>query len=227
MNCAGRAGIAVAANGALVYIPGGAAGGGQLTVVSVDRQGRPTPLPGIPLDSYRDVRVSPDGARLALATQSDVWIYDLARGTLGRLTTDPASDRSPLWTPDGQRIVFTSNRNGYPELFGARGWHGQRRAAARAKDLTDLRGNGWRRTADSAFTEVSATSASGRSRERQSEAKLLVKSDSPSPVSPDGGWIAYQSTVSGRTEIYVEKYPELGSRQLDVDGRRPTAALVA
>ena len=223
----GAAGIAVAANGALVYIPGGAAGGGQLTVVSVDRQGRPTPLPGIPLNSYRDVRVSPDGARLALATQSDVWIYDLARGTLGRLTTDPASDRSPLWTPDGQRIVFTSNRNGYPELFWrpADGTGSDERFLARAKDLTDLRGNGW--SADGRqllFTEVSATSAIGQiAVERPSEAKLLVKSDSPSPVSPDGGWIAYQSTVSGRTEIYVEKYPELGSRQLmsTGGGQRP------
>ena len=65
----GAADVAVAANGSLVYVPGGAGGGGQRTVVSVDRQGRASPLPGLPLDSYRDVRVSPDGARLALATQ--------------------------------------------------------------------------------------------------------------------------------------------------------------
>ena len=86
----GAADVAVAANGSLVYVPGGAGGGGQQTVVSVDRQGRASPLPGLPPDSYRDVRVSPDGARLALATQDDVWIYDVARATLSRLTTDPA-----------------------------------------------------------------------------------------------------------------------------------------
>ena len=65
----GAADIAVAANGSLVYVPGVAGGGGQQSVVSVDRQGRASPLPGLPLDSYRDVRVSPDGARLALATE--------------------------------------------------------------------------------------------------------------------------------------------------------------
>ena len=66
----------MAANGSLVYLPGRAGGRDQQTVVSVDRQGRASPLPGLPLDPYRDVRVSPDGARLALATQADVWMYD-------------------------------------------------------------------------------------------------------------------------------------------------------
>ena len=68
----GAADVAVAANGSLVYVPGVAGGAGLQTVVSVDRQGRASPLPGLPPDSYRDVRVSPDGARLALATQDDV-----------------------------------------------------------------------------------------------------------------------------------------------------------
>ena len=69
----GAADAAVAANGSLVYVPG-AAGEGRQTVVSVDRLGRPSPLPGLPLDRYRDVRVSPEGQRLALATQDDLWI---------------------------------------------------------------------------------------------------------------------------------------------------------
>ena len=50
----GAADVAVAANGSLVYVPGGPAGGGQQAVVSVDRQGRASPLPGLPLDAYRD-----------------------------------------------------------------------------------------------------------------------------------------------------------------------------
>jgi eukaryotic-like serine/threonine-protein kinase len=71
---------------------------------------------------------------------------------------------------------------------------------------------------------VSETSAIGRiAIERPSDAKVLVKSDSPSPVSPDGRWMAYHSNVSGRTEIYVERYPELGSRQRisTAGGQRP------
>jgi len=213
----GAADVAVAANGSLVYVPGVAGDGGRQTVVSMDRQGRASPLPGLPPDAYRDVRVSPDGVRLALATRDDVWIYDFTRATLSRLTTARAPGRSPLWTPDGQRIVFTSQRAGYPELFWrpADGTGSDERFLARSKDLTDLRGNGW--SADGKqllFTEVSGTSAIWRMViERPSDAKVLVKSDSPSPVSLDGGWIAYQSNVSGRTEIYVERYPELGRRQ--------------
>ena len=133
----GAAEVAMATNGSLVYVPGRAGGGGQQTVVSVDRQGHTTPLPGLPLDAYRDVRVSPDGARLALATQTDLWIYDFARATLSRLTTHPAQDIGPLWTLDGHRIVFTSNRVGYPELLWrpADGTGGDERLLARSKGL--------------------------------------------------------------------------------------------
>ena len=67
-TASGAADAAVAANGSLVYVPGGAGGGGQQTIVSVDRQGRASPLLNLPPGTYRDVRVSPDGGRLALAT---------------------------------------------------------------------------------------------------------------------------------------------------------------
>jgi serine/threonine-protein kinase len=228
----GAADIAVAANGSLVYVQGVAGGGGRQTVVSVDRQGRASPLPGLPPDAYRDVRVSPDGARLALATQTDVWIYDFARATLSRLTTHPASDTLPLWTPDGHRIVFTSYRAGYPELFWrpADGTGRDEPLLARAKDLIDLRANGW--SADGRqllFTEVTSSNQSAIWQiaiERPSDANVLLKSDFNNDfaaVSPDGRWMAYRSTVSGRTEIYVERYPELGNRQLiSTDGgQRP------
>jgi serine/threonine-protein kinase len=218
----GAADVAVAANGSLVYVPG-RAGGGDRTVVSVDQQGRASPLPGLPLDAYRDVRVSPDGARLALATETDVWTYDVLRTTLSRLTTDPAQDRSPLWTPDGQRIIFTSTRAGYPELFWrpADGTGSDERLLARAKDLLDLRATGW--SADGRhllFTEVppSIQCAIGQiTIERPSDVKLLVKSEfcnSSAAVSPDGRWMAYDSNLSGSGDVvYVERYPELGSRQ--------------
>jgi serine/threonine-protein kinase len=214
--------VAVAANGSLVYVPSVAGGGGQQTVVSVDRQGRASPLPGLSLEAYRDVRVSPDGVRLALATDDDVWIYDLTRATLSRLTTDPAQDTRPLWTPDGQRVIFRSNRAGYPELFWRRadGTGSDQRLLARAKDLLDLRADGW--SADGGqllFTEVSPSvrGAIGQiAIERPSDANMLVKSEfynAFAAVSPDGRWMAYQSDVSGRFEIYVERYPELGNRQ--------------
>jgi serine/threonine-protein kinase len=220
----GAADAAIAANGSLVYVPG-VAGGGLRTVVSMDRQGRASALPGLPLDSYRDVRVSPDGAKLALATLTDVWTYDVARATLSRLTTDAASDRSPLWTPDGQRIVFTSTRAGYGELFWrpADGTGRDERLLARATDLIDLRANGW--AADGRrlmFTEVLPSPSINQcavgwiALEHPSDVNVLMRSDfcnDWSAVSPDGRWMAYASNVSGRYEIYVERYPELGNRQ--------------
>ena len=117
----GAADVAVATDGSLVYVSGGAGESGRRTVVVVDRQGRATaPLPGLPVDTYRDVRVSPDGASLALSNGADVSVYDFARATLTRLTTDEGTDRSPLWTPDGQRIIFTSMRAGTQSCSGGR-----------------------------------------------------------------------------------------------------------
>jgi serine/threonine-protein kinase len=219
----GVANAAVAANGSLVYVPGRAAGASPRTVVSVDRQGRASPLPGLPPDSYRDVRVSPDGARLALATPADVWIYDAARATRSRLTTNPAQNRSPLWTPDAQRIIFTSTRAGHPELFWrpADGTGGDERLFARSKEFLDVLASGWSPDGKQLlFSEVSPSGQSAISQmaiERPTQdAVLLNKEFSASfpAVSPDGHWLAYMSNVSGRAEIYVERYPQLGSRQL-------------
>ena len=113
----GAAAVSVSANGSLVYVPGEAIGGSQRAVVAVDRQGGTSPLMGLALDAYRSLKVSRDGARLALATDDDVFIYDFARANRSRLTNHPAQDSHPFWTPDGQRIIFTSMRAGYPELF--------------------------------------------------------------------------------------------------------------
>jgi Tol biopolymer transport system component len=136
--------------------------------------------PSLPPDSYRDVRVSPDGTRLALATQDDVWIYGFTRATLTRLTTDPAPDTRPLWTPDGQRIIFTSTRAGYRELFWrpADATGRDERLLARAKDLLDLRADGW--SADGRqllIAEVSPSAQSAISQmaiERPSDVKVLL-----------------------------------------------------
>jgi eukaryotic-like serine/threonine-protein kinase len=228
----GAANAAVAANGSLVYVPGTATAGGQRTVVSVNREGRASPLPGLPPDSYRDVRLSPDGARLALATPTDVWTYDAARGTRNRLTTNAAQNRSPLWTPDGQRIIFTSTRAGHPELFWrpADGTGRDERLFARSRESLDVLASGW--SADDKqllFSEVSPSGQSAISHmaiERPSEGAVLLNKEfsaSFPAVSPDGHWMAYMSNVSGRAEIYVERYPQLGSRQLiSTDGgQRP------
>jgi serine/threonine-protein kinase len=226
----GAADVAIAADGSLVYVPGVATGGSQRTVAWVDRQGRSTPLANVPLDEYRDVRISPDGLSLAVATEADVWIYTFMRGVLSRLTTDPAQDRSPLWTPDGNRVVFTSTRAGSPQLFSraADGTGNDTRLFARATDLVDLRANGFSANGRYLlFTEVPTNiqNAIGQfTIGGESDATMMIKNtfnNDFASVSAGGDWVAYQSTTSGRSEIYVERYPQLGHRQqISTEGGR-------
>jgi serine/threonine-protein kinase len=220
MTRIGAAEAAIAANGVLVYIPG--SGGARRTIVALDDRGRPVPLPGLSPDIYRQARVSPDGKRLAFSVSGDIWIYEFARALVTRLTTDPGSDTHPVWTPDGQRIVFTSMRAGYPELYvrSADGTGSDQKLLTRTADLTSLFATGW--SADGKrllFTEVPSnlrTSIGQLSIEQPSDVRLLFNGDfatSRAAVSPDGRWIAYESNAAGRYEVYVEKYPELGNRQ--------------
>ena len=114
--------FAIATDGTLVYVPGAAIFGlGEATMVWVDREGREEPL-SLPAAGYRRPRLSPDGSRVAMdildvETSSDVWMSEVARGTLSLVTTDAGPDTRPLWTPDGQRVVFTSSREGPIGLF--------------------------------------------------------------------------------------------------------------
>jgi serine/threonine-protein kinase len=217
----GAANFSIGRDGSLAYVAGGGSGG-QRTIVWVHREGRETPIEGIPPDAYRDVRVSPDGSRVAVATEDDLWIYDVSRETLSRLTTHAAIDRSPLWTRDGTRIVFTSLRAGHPELFWRRadGTGKEERILTRAIDLTNLYASDWVPDGRSLFfSEVNSAVrvAIGQlSIEGGSAPRILVQNEfnnGYATVSPDGGWIAYHSNLSGRFEIYVERYPDLGDRQ--------------
>jgi Tol biopolymer transport system component len=85
------------------------------TLVWVDRQGKEEPLGAAP-DDYQSPKISPDGTKVALAINAarslDIWIWDIIRKIRTKLTFDKANDGSPLWTPDGKRIVFWSERSG-------------------------------------------------------------------------------------------------------------------
>jgi serine/threonine-protein kinase len=99
----------VGLDGTLAYIAGGPTGR-ERDVVWVDREGKATPI-SVPPRQYRDIRISPDGTRLALSEgpgngrQSDISIYDIAHGTTLRLTSDGQSG-TPVWSPDGRSVVY-------------------------------------------------------------------------------------------------------------------------
>ena len=90
----------------------------------LDETGRTTPLIGTP-GIYENLRLSPDGKRLAYEVASswvraDIWVKDLERGTQSRLTRPPGRHNTPIWTPDGENIVFDSNSQSAPGLYWVR-----------------------------------------------------------------------------------------------------------
>jgi len=161
--------------------------------------------------------------------QQDVWISELARGTLSRVTTDPATDNDPVWTPDGQRVVFPSQREqggvfgfylkaadgtGPVELllmsetsafFRPYGWSPDGKALVFDYGTPDARGN------------IGVLSMEG---DRPWEPLVQTNANEVSPaVSPDGAWLAYASDQTGQVEVYMERFPDLGDRrQISTDG---------
>ncbi len=114
----GWAGISVAADGTLAYLPAPSLGG--LELVRVSRDGSTESLP-IDLAAFGESpRLSPDGARVAEAVseeeRSDIWIYDLRDQTQQRVTFD-GRNRIPVWSPDGTRIAFGSDRAGKENIY--------------------------------------------------------------------------------------------------------------
>ena len=121
----GAGDYAVAADGTLVYVdaPGTTSSVGfgiDRTLVWVDRAGREEPL-AAPPRAYGRPRLSPDGTRIAASIQDqeqDIWMWDLPRVTLDRLTYAPGVEWFPLWTKDGKRLVFGSaDEGGSVSLF--------------------------------------------------------------------------------------------------------------
>ena len=113
----GAADFAISDQGIFVYISGTGGGGAQRSLVWVNRDGREVAI-AAPPRPYVYPRVSPDGARVAVFIadqESDIWLWDGV--TLTRLTFDDATDHYPHWTPDGRRVVFSSNRNGPSNVF--------------------------------------------------------------------------------------------------------------
>ncbi len=220
----GAANFSLSDTGSLVYVRGEGGVGTLRTLVWVDREGREEPV-GLPPDAYQYARLSPDGTRIAVhiadLQNNDIWVSELARGTLTRLTTDAAGDFGPLWTPDGESIVFTSQRETPRGLF-SRAFDG----TGPVERLMTLDEDG--------FLDAGDWSPDGQSlifwyvsRDTRANIGILSLEGEPSwepliqtearelqpAISPDGGWIAYTSEQTGQPEVYVQRFPELGQRQ--------------
>ena len=232
----GTGDFAVAADGTLVYVdvPGNFAANAR-SLVWVDRMGKEEPI-AVPPRAYEHPRISPDGTRVALWNsdqEDDLWICDLGRATLTRLTLDPGADRFPVWTPDGRRIIFTSSRGGAVNL-----WWQAADGTGTAERLTTSSQPQFPSgiTPDgTALLFSEGTAAMGADLlqvaldgTHQVTPLLQTKSDERNGVvSPDGRWLAYESNSSGPYEIFVRPFPNVSGGQWQVSttgGTRPVWA---
>jgi len=210
--------FSVTDSGLLAYRTGTAIAGAEL--VWFDRNGKRLSKVSEP-GRYTDLELSPDGKRLALAvrdggsTTFDLWIMDLERGVRSRFTSDPANEGGARWTSDGKLIAYYVEKKGLfvkPSgsstserrvIDGARGeypdsWTPDQRALLYELEDPKTSWDIW----------VLPVSPEGPPRpliqapERQEFGR----------ISPNGRWVAYRSTESGREEVFVVPYPGPGDK---------------
>ena len=222
-NNNGIAQVDVSHTGTLVYLPGVESASGAL-LDWLTRDGKTTPLRATSAN-WSGVRIAPDGRRLAFsladASNTDVWTYDAARDALTRLTFDPGLDRSPVWTPDGQGLVYSASRGGTaPNLYWQRADGGGEPTRLTTSSNQQIPGS-WHPSgrflafqetrpqtgADLLILPVEGDEASGW-KPGTPIVFLSGPSNEQAPsFSPDGRWLAYESQESGRSEIYVRPFP--------------------
>src|SRR3990172_8928900 len=228
----GKAHFSVAENGVLAYH---AHVTEDALPVWLDREGNRLGALGSPGD-YGTLTLSPDDQRLAFSRidpqtgAQDVWLVDLSQGTTSRFTSNPAADFFPVWSPDGNRIVFSSTRvAGGNDLF-------RKMSSGAGEEELLLRSGAtnvatdW--SADGRFILYQAldprTNYDLWALPVEADRKPIVLlqtafSEGEGRLSPDGRWLAYTSDESGRPEVYVRAFLRPGGSQLisTSGGRQP------
>ncbi len=179
----------------------------------------------VPPGDYHEPWFSPEGRRITFwrgaPQEMDIWLLDVARGTMTRFTFDSAADVCSLWSPDGSRIVFSSNRGGKHELY-------QKISSGAGSDELLVHSD------YNAFADDWTTTAKGgefiiyetEQPKTRFDLYVLPLSGDRKPVpflqtefnethaqfSPDGRWVAYVSDESGRAEVFVQSFPVSGGK---------------
>jgi serine/threonine-protein kinase len=226
----GMSAYSLARDGSLVYVSGGEGGASQPVTLSwVDRNGTERPLPAPP-HRYADPRLSPDGRQVALdiaeAGKQDIWLYDLMRDTLTRLTFE-GLNLYPAWTPDGKRVAYRSQKAGGYNIFWkpADGSGAEERlptvgATNQAPQLfsPDDRILGYNELDPKTGWDLWVLPLQGEERKPQIFLQTPFN-ERAARLSPDGRWVAYVSDESGSFEVYVRPFPGPGGKwQISTEG---------
>jgi serine/threonine-protein kinase len=219
----GAAQFSVSNTGSMVYLPGPASTGGrQQDLALFDRKGGVEPLK-LPLGPYEYPRVSPDGKRIAFGSddgkEAIVWIYDLAGTTAMRRLTIGGRNRFPIWSADGLRVVFQSDREGDQGIF----WQladgtGTAERLTKPEPGTSHKPDSWLPRGDRFLFSVSKGPEFSLWTFSVQEKKAMpfgdVRSRQPinAAFSPDGQWVAYTSTETGNATVYVQPFPATGTK---------------
>jgi len=223
----GRAGFAVSENGTLAYITASSFTA-DLELVWVTRRGVVS-APITPPARFDNPSLSPSGRQVAIAIAPpgetrDVWVLDLVRGTRTSITSGGANDFAPMFTPDGRRIIYESERPVF-DLY--------MRAADASAPATPLLVSPHDKSPGSITPDGSTLLFSHNLLPNQLWTLELGDSGTARPlltsaggslanprVAPNGRWLAYKSNESGRWEIYVSPYPDVADsrRQVSADG---------
>jgi len=203
--------FSVTAGGVMAYRTGL---GTKTQLTWLDRKGTSAVKVGEP-GQQAAVSLSPDEKQVAIVRAGDIWLLDLTRGVETRFTTGQTisfyNDYGPVWSPDGKQLAYASRNGIYVKDAGG---------ATDAKLLKDLGHTAvvtdW--TRDGRFlvytevgtggTDVSAIPVAGGD---PAPVVVTEAAEQRGRVSPDGRWVAYDSSRSGSTEVYVRPFAAPGS----------------
>jgi Tol biopolymer transport system component len=215
-------------NGAVAYVPLVAAEQTASTQLSwVDRAGRLITR----IDQAGGASspaLSPDGRRLAVSLRGDIWIFELDRGVLSRVTNGPTPDFSPSWLPDGQRVIFHRalvNKAQDAILSALVGSTAAETVVFEPSDGTGVHAHPTDVSADGRYLAYE-TGGGGNSVGATSVVAVRALTGDPrvtthgpatsvqtqGAFSPDGRWLSYSSDLSGRFEVYVDGVPDPDTR---------------
>ena len=215
----GPQGAAVSASAGGVVVYRGRPPEDTNQLVWYDRAGREVGRVGTPSVPGQGAALSPDGRQMAVSRETDgnrdIWLIDLARGVSSRFTFDPATDGSPLWSPDGARVFFSSPRGAVLSLY-------QKLVSGGDEQLLLNVGKNINTADVSPDGRVLLYSLANPTTLRDLWAVPLGPGEKPFPIvqtpnqdlngqfAPNGAWLAYQSNESGRYEVSLRPFRETG-----------------